>query len=196
MTTKRRSQRPGDANVGAAPAPEVGPSGHPPSPAVDGTSAPARRKDTGGELFFNGQLYYRQVDDLCINICVAKKLDNEEWLDFLKESLRLTNQIGRQGVVTIAAFAHTHPSAVQRRLTSEFLSANDVPPMKRMGSVSDNPLVRGAVTALSWTLLKATMRSFSSREFDVCLEWLKQVAMFDLAIAVGAWKEGLARLRK
>jgi hypothetical protein len=68
--------------------------------------------------------------------------------------------------------------------------------MKRMGSVSDNPLVRGAVTALSWTLPKATMRSFSSREFEACLEWLKEVSMFDLPTAVRAWKEGLARLRQ
>jgi hypothetical protein len=105
MSTKVRSQRPGDPSVGAARASEVGPSAHPPSLAADGTNAPAHRKDTGGELFFNGQLYYRQVDDLCINICVAKKLDNEEWLDFLKESLRLTNQIGRQGAASPRNFS-------------------------------------------------------------------------------------------
>jgi hypothetical protein len=55
-------------------------------------------------------------------------------------------------------------------------------------------VVRVAVTALGWTLPKATMRSFSCREFAACLEWLKEIASFDLALAVAAWGEGLAPL--
>jgi hypothetical protein len=131
-----------------------------------------------------------------MNICVARKIDDDEWKSFLEESLRLTHRIGWQGKVTIASFAHAHPSAVQRRLTSEFLARNSVPTMARMGIISDNPLVRGAVTAFAWTLPKATMRSFASSEFEGCLKWLKEVASFDLEVAVAAWREGLAQLRR
>jgi hypothetical protein len=157
---------------------------------------PGRTKDTGGGLFLSGQHYYRQIHDLCLNICVAKKIDDDEWKSFLEESLRLTHGIGCKGKVTIASFAHAHPTAVQRRLTSEFLARNSVPIMARMGIVSDNPLVRGAVTAFAWTLPKATMRSFASREFEGCLKWLKEVASFEVEVAVAAWREGLAQLRR
>ena len=157
---------------------------------------PAHIRDSGGGLFLNGDHYYRQIDDLCLNICVAKKIDDEQWADFLQASLRITNQIGRQGKVTIASFEHAHPSAWQRRLTSEFLSRNNVPTMARIGIVSESPLVRGAVTALGWALPKATMRSFASRDAEGCLKWLKEVASFELETAVAAWREGSAQLRR
>jgi len=175
----------------------AGPSRRPPGPETGRKSQPpARSKDSGGGLFLSGEHYYRQIDDLCLNICVAKKIDDQHWTDFLQASLRITNQIGRQGKVTIASFEHAHPSAWQRRLTSEFLSRNSVPTMARMGIVSDSPLVRGAVIALGWTIPKATMRSFASRDSEGCLKWLKEVASFDLEIAVAAWQEGLAQLRR
>jgi hypothetical protein len=63
-----------------------------------------------------------------------------------------------------------------------------------MGIISDNPVVRGAVTALGWTLPKATMRSFPCRDFGGGLEWPKEIATFDLALAAAAWSEGLALL--
>jgi len=193
LITPRSSALP----MGGARPPQAGPSHRPPSADAGRMSQPPMRtKDTGGVLFLSGEHYYRQIDDLCMNICVAKKIHDEEWKDFLAESLSLTNRIGRQGKVTIAEFTHAHPSAWQRRLTSEFLARNNVPTMARLGVISDNPLVRGAVTAYGWTLPKATMRSFATRDFEGCLKWLKEVGSFDLEIAVAAWREGLAKLRR
>jgi hypothetical protein len=65
-----------------------------------------------------------------------------------------------------------------------------------MGIVSDKPLVRGAVTAFNWALPNATMRSFHPRQFDGGLKWLKEVGSFDLEVALRAWREGLALLRR
>ena len=56
------------------------------------SQAPARSKDTGGGLFLSGEHYYRQIDNLCMNICIAKKIDDVKWQAFLEESLRLTNR--------------------------------------------------------------------------------------------------------
>jgi hypothetical protein len=117
------SHRPGDSALGS-----LRPSARP-----EGMSQSPRSKDTAGVLFLGGEHYYRQIDDLCMNICVAKKIDDTQWKDFLEESLRLTHRMGRQGTGTIASFAHAHPSAVQRRLTSEFLARHNVPTMARMG---------------------------------------------------------------
>ena len=148
--------------------------------------------DTGPHFYLNGELYYRQIDELSMNICVAMDIGDEEWNDFLENSLRLGRLLGRKPKVIIASFAHAFPNASQRRLTTAFLAQNDVPMVDRLGVVSDNPLLRGAIVAFSWAVPHATMRSFGSRAISPCLRWLQEAGAFDLPRAVTAWHEGRA----
>jgi hypothetical protein len=151
--------------------------------------------DTGPHFFLSGELYYRQIDELSMNICVAKNIVEHEWSDFMENSLRLGRLLGRKPKVILASFAHAYPNATQRRQTTTFLEQNNVPMITRLGVVSDNPLLRGAIVAFSWVIPQATMRSFGSRDIAGCLRWLQGGGAFDLARAVTAWHEGRAAFR-
>jgi hypothetical protein len=151
--------------------------------------------DTGPHFYLNGEHYYRQVDELSMNICVAKNIQDHEWADFLESSVRLGRLLGRKPKVIVASFAHAYPNASQRRQTTAFLEQSDVPKIARLGVVSDNPLLRGAIVAFSWVVPQATMRSFRSRDIAVCLHWLQDVSTFDLPRAMTAWHEGRAAFR-
>jgi hypothetical protein len=129
--------------------------------------------DTGPHFFLNGELYYRQIDDLSMNICVSKDILDKEWGEFLESSIRLG-----------------------RLQTTVFLERNSVPPVARLGVVSDNPLLRGAIVAFSWVVPQATMRSFGSQDIAGCLRWLQDVSAFDIPRAVTAWHEGRSAFRK
>jgi hypothetical protein len=151
--------------------------------------------DTGPHFYLNGEHYYRQIDELSMNICVAKSILDHEWSDFLDSSLRLGRLLGRKPKVIVASFAHAYPNAAQRRQTTTFLERNNVPMVARLGVVSDNPLLRGAIVAFSWVVPHATMRSFGSKDIGGCLRWLQEASTFDLPRAVTAWHEGRAAFR-
>ena len=151
--------------------------------------------DTGPHFYLNGEHYYRQIDDLSMNICVAKNIADQPWAEFLDGSLRLGRLIGHKPKVILSFFAHAYPNASQRRQTTRFLEKNDVPEIARLGVVSDNPLLRGAIVAFSWVVPRATMRSFGSRDIGGCLRWLREVSTFDLPRAMTAWHEGRAAFR-
>ena len=151
--------------------------------------------DTGPHFYLKGELYYRQIDELSINICVAKRIDDGEWTEFMENSLRLGRLLGRKQKVIVAAFAHAYPNATQRKQTTGFLEKNNVPMIARLAVVSDNPLLRGAIVAFSWVIPQATMRSFGPRDIAGCLRWLQGGGAFDLPRAVTAWHEGRAAFK-
>jgi hypothetical protein len=151
--------------------------------------------DTGPHFYLNGEHYYRQIDELSMNICVAKDIAEHEWAEFLESSVRLGRLLGCKPKVILAYFAHAYPDSSQRRQTTTFLANNDVPKIARLGVVSDNPLLRGAIVAFSWVVPQATMRSFGSRDIGPCLRWLQEVSSFDLPRAMTAWHEGRAAFR-
>jgi len=151
--------------------------------------------DTGPQLFMGGNFYYRQLDDLALNICTAKTITDAGWLEFLESSLRLARQTGRMPKVTMAMFIHTYPDAKQRRQTRDFLKSQGVKPIDRLGLLSDNPLVRGAIVAFSWVVPDANVLAFGSRDAAKCLEWLHEGAIFDERRASTAWSEGRAALK-
>jgi len=151
--------------------------------------------DTGPHFYLNGEHYYRQIDELSMNICVAKNIADHEWTEFMESSLRLGRLLGRKPKVIVASFAHAYPNATQRKQTTAFLEKNNVPMISRLGVVSDNPLLRGAIVAFSWVIPQATMRSFGPRDIGGCLRWLQGGGAFDLPRAVTAWHEGRAAFR-
>lgn len=150
--------------------------------------------DTGPQSFLGGNMYYRQLDDLAISICIARRITDAQWLEFLEGTLRLAVQIGRMPKVIMATFAHTYPDAKQRRQTRDFLGSQHVKPADRVGLVSDNPLVRGAIVAFSWVVPDANVLAFGSRDAPACIAWLHEVGIFDEKRAALAWSEGRTAL--
>jgi hypothetical protein len=151
--------------------------------------------DSGPQIFIDGGLYYRQLDDLALNLCIAKKITDAQWLEFLESTLILARQIGRMPKVSLASFAHTYPDAKQRRQTRDFLESQGVKPIDRLGLLSDNPLLRGAIVAFSWVVPNASVLAFGSTDVATCLAWLHEVAIFDQRRASTAWSEGRAALK-
>jgi hypothetical protein len=133
--------------------------------------------------------YYRQIDDLAISLCVAKKITDAHWREFLEGSWRLSQELGHYANVTITRFAHAYPSPLQRRITVDFLQKNKVRTVERMVLVADSSFVRGAIVALNWILPQAKVRSFASRDVLGCLPWLREVAEFDVPAVVDAWND-------
>ena len=146
-------------------------------------------RDTGPLILMDGSQYYRQIDDLAMSLCVAKKITDQHWREFLEGSLRLSEQLGHYANVTITGFAHAYPNPLQRRMTVDFLSKRKVRTVDRMGLVSDSTFVRGAIVALNWIIPKAKVRSFPSRDVLGCLSWLREVAEFDVPIVADAWSD-------
>ena len=141
-----------------------------------------------------GAQYYRQIDDLAINLCVARKISDAHWREFLSGSVRLSHELGHHANVAINGFVHAYPNPVQRRITVDFLQTTKVPPVERMGLVSDNSFVRGAIIALNWILPKAKVRSFESSDIVGCLIWLREVGEFDIKSATDAWQDARVSL--
>jgi len=167
-------------------------------PASRHSTIPAASKalnDTGPQMFMGDNMYYRQLDDLAIAICSSKMISDAAWLEFLEGTMRLARQIGRMPKVTMATFMHTYPDAKQRRQTRDFLGTNGVKPIDRLGLLSDNSLVRGAIVAFSWVVPNASVLAFGSQDVDRCLEWLHEVGIFDVARASMAWTDGRTALR-
>ena len=151
-------------------------------------------RDTGAQLFVEGTLYYRQIDDLAMSICVAKKISDAHWREFLEGTVRLSQGLGHYACVTVIGFVHAYPNPLQRRMTVDFLQKSKVPTVKRMGLVSDSSFVRGAIVALNWIIPKAKVRSFRSRDAVSCFNWLREIGKFDVQAASDAWNEGRAAL--
>jgi hypothetical protein len=141
-----------------------------------------------------GEQYYRQIDDLAINICVAKKITDAHWREFLEGSVRLSQHLGHHATVIVIGFAHAYPNPLQRRITVDFLKKSNAPTVERMGLVSDSSFVRGAIIALNWIIPKAKVRSFASRDVQGCLTWLREIGQFDVQAAGEAWRDGRAAL--
>jgi hypothetical protein len=137
----------------------------------------------------NGMQVYRQIDDLAMSLCVAKKITDADWREFLDESLRQSQQLGHYANVTITGFANAYPNPLQRRMTVEFLRKQNVPTVQRMGLVSDSSFVRGAIVALNWIIPKARVRSFASRDVLGCLNWLHEIGQFDVPAVADAWRD-------
>lgn len=151
--------------------------------------------DTGPQMLLDGDLYYRQIDELAMHVCVARTISNTQWLEFLDVSLRLARKLGRMPKVTLAVFTLTYPDAKQRLETSAFLKANSVKPVERLGIVSDSPFIRGATVAYSWLMPGASAQAFGSKDAEACLKWLREAGTFDISRAEGAWNEAREGLR-
>jgi hypothetical protein len=171
------------------------PSKFPVTPISSKFPASPDANDSGPQIMMGGSLYYRQLDDLALTHCVSKSITDAGWLEFLEVTLRLARKIGRMPKVTLASFHATYPDAKQRKMTRDFLGSQGIKPIDRLGLLSDNPLVRGAIVAFSWVVPNANVLAFGSKDVATCLTWLHEVATFDEKRASTAWSEGRAALR-
>ncbi len=145
--------------------------------------------DTGYHLFVGGECYYRQIDSLAMSLCVAKKMTDEQWDEYVLGGYELTRKHGQFPKVSMAAFTNAFPSAFQRGRLAGHLKKHGIPPLLRVAVLTDSALIRGAMTAFGWIMPRTTMRAFEVLDIGGCLKWLHEGAVFDQVKAASAWAE-------
>ena len=151
--------------------------------------------DSGPEYFLEGQFYFRQLDELALNVSSAHEITDAGWMEFLNGSLATARKLGLRPKVTIAYFARAYPNATQRRAAKDFIDQNAVRTIERLAALTNSALLRGALTALNWIMPDSKMRAYEPREYSQALTWVHEVAEFDVASAHEAWRDACRVLK-
>ena len=140
-------------------------------------------------------MYYRQLDDLSITVCIAHKLSDEDWRGYLEGAHAVTRKAGRPPTVGIIWCMHAFPSARQRQMSNDFMAQNfQQRPMLRAAIMTDSAVIRTAMTAMRWLIPSLTLRAFVPAEMAPAAQWLREVAKFDVAAAIDAWSDAMTKL--
>lgn len=150
--------------------------------------------DSGPRLFLNGEYYYRHVGELCVSLCVAETISDAGWREYLDSTLVISKEFGHFPKVGVVAFTGVHPNAGQRRLTTKFLTDENVRPLVRLALLTNSELLRGAMTAFSWAMPKSRLRAFKASDHSGALRWLKESVEFDEKQANTVWSEACTTL--
>lgn len=142
-----------------------------------------------------GRYYYRQIEDLAVNLCTAKTFTDEDWREYLRGSLAVARELGRGPSVSLITFTGDTLNAGQRRVTAKFMVEEHVRPIERVGILTDSQLLRGAMTAFAWLMPSMKYRAFRPGAATEALTWLAQAGKFDPSLALSAWAEAKATLR-
>jgi hypothetical protein len=134
-------------------------------------------------------MYFRQLDTLTINVSTVRDYDDTAWLAFLEDTLAITRHLGVTTKVSIVCSVYAHPNAQQRKTVADFFAQHRLEKLERIALVTDNILVRGAMTAFNWIVPKVRVSAFRSADAASGLHWLHEVSPFDEAQAMLAWQE-------
>jgi hypothetical protein len=150
--------------------------------------------DSGARLFCDGKMYFRQLDQLTINLSVARSIDDADWLSFLEDTLAISRDLRIYTKVSLFCCVHAYPNARQRMAASDFLVRNRLEKMARVAIVTDSTIVLGAMTAFTWIMPKLPLCAFGSADVAAAFQWLHELGSFDEAHAIAAWHEAQTRL--
>jgi hypothetical protein len=151
--------------------------------------------DSGRQQFMGGRYYYRQIGDLAVNLCGASTFSDDDWREYLYGGLEVARELGKGPNVSLIAFAGDHPNAGQRRLSAQFMSKEKVRTIERVAILTENEILRHAMTAFVWLVPTLKYRAFKPRDVTGALAWLGEVAQFDQTAALDAWTEAQSVLR-
>lgn len=143
----------------------------------------------------DGRYHYRQIGDLALNLCGAKTLSDDDWREYLYGSLRVAKELGRGPNVSLIAFMGDHPNAGQRRMSAQFMEKEKVRPIERVAILTDNEMLRHAMTAFGWLVPSLKYRAFKPAELQAACAWLREISEFDEKAAVDAWADARSTLR-
>src|SRR5262249_51923141 len=119
----------------------------------------------------------------------TKAIPDDQWEQYVMAGYNFSRKYGHWPKVSMAMFTEGFPSARQRGYLADHLKKHRVPPLVRVGILTDNALIRGAMTAFGWIMPRTSLRAFEERDVAGCLTWLKSGGDFDVAKASAAWSE-------
>ena len=150
--------------------------------------------DSGDRWFCGGKMYFRQLDQLTINISIAESIEDDDWGTFMEDTLALSRKLGIATRVSLLWCVRAYPNARQRMAASAFLVRHRLEKMGRLAVLTDSTVMRGAMTAASWIMPKLQMSAFSSVDVAAAFHWLHEVGSFDEARAMSAWRDAQTQL--
>jgi hypothetical protein len=139
-------------------------------------------------------MYFRQLDALTITVSTARDFDDGEWFAFLENTLAIARDLRVTTKVSMVCSVYSHPNARQRQAMSEFFARHRLEKLKRIALVTDNVLVRGALTAFGWIVPKVRVNAFRSAEAASGFQWLHEASSFNQSEAMLAWQDALTTL--
>jgi hypothetical protein len=150
--------------------------------------------DSGARRFCDGKMYFRQLDQLTINVSTVRLIDDKDWFTFLEETLAISKHIGVFTKVSLIYCVYAYPNARQRMAASDFLVRHRLEKLERLAVVTDSTLMRGAMTAFNWIMPKVHTSAFRAAQASVAFQWLHETGSFDQALALQAWNEAQTQL--
>jgi hypothetical protein len=139
-------------------------------------------------------MYFRQLNELTVTVSTVRMISDEDWAAYLEGTLALTKKVGLAANVSLLCCVHAYPNARQRQMASDFMARHYSREMERVAVVTENVVIRGAMTAFSWIMPKVRVRAFDSNESRQAFRWLREAGTFDEALALEAWHEAKLKL--
>ena len=139
-------------------------------------------------------MYFRQLDALTITVTTAREFDDGDWFAFLEDTLAVARELRVAAKVSMVCSVYAHPNARQRKAMADFFARHRLEHLERIALVTDNVVIRGALTAFGWIVPKVRVNGFRSAEAASGFHWLREAAPFDASKAMLAWQEALTTL--
>lgn len=149
--------------------------------------------DSGVHFFVGDGLYYRQIDQMTISLCIAPQITDEQWTEYLEGAYAIAKKLRRPPLVGVMCCTDAFPSAKQRQMSKDFIDKYYDTRFHRVAIVTESAVIRGAMTAMRWVIPTLTMRAFLPSAIGEGVNWLREVAEFDAALALDAWSDGLTK---
>jgi hypothetical protein len=151
--------------------------------------SPSSTVDSGARLYWGDTMYFRQLGSLTITVSTARHFDEGAWFTFLEDTLAIARDLRVTTKVSMVYSVYAHPNASQRKAMSQFFTRHRIEKLERIALVTDNTIIRGALTAFNWIVPKIRVSAFRSADAVSGFQWLREVSHFDEARAMSAWQE-------
>ena len=139
-------------------------------------------------------MYFRQLNELSITVCIPRTITDEDWNAYLEGTLAIAKGFGLAANVSLLCCVKAYPNARQRQMASDFMKQHYIREMERVAVITESVVVRGAMTAFSWIMPKVGVSAFDTTETRAALRWLREVGTFDESRALEAWHEAKMKL--
>ena len=135
--------------------------------------ATEKQKDVQPTSILGGKAVIAFVGDVSILITNAPVWTSADISGVLEETIHLGGLRNN-----VRAFTHHFgeifgADATQRKQLVEWQTANNVPPVYRVITISDSAVMRAAMTAYYW-MTKTNAKAFKSTEMDAACRWLTE----------------------
>lgn len=116
-----------------------------------------------------GKACFAQIHDVTMIVSTIPKWNDALVLEYLNEVTKVGG--GVSVPASVAIFLGDVFDAGQRKLATEWTTAQGFEPAQRITMISDSLLIRGALTAYSW-LTKTEAKAFAMKDHMAMCEWI------------------------